>query len=143
MAGRASLLTPSPHRALRRTIMGAMGTHGVTALIGLALAGGVGAGALGWVCAPWLRTLVPPPARGERWFLARPAVASCGVMAWVVALLAARGLGEFAALPAAAVVLGAATAASLVDAAGHRLPNVLVLRGWALAVIAVLVAMAG
>lgn len=105
------------------------------------------AGAAGWRAAPWLRTLARLSAHDQRrpWTL-RPAVVACtcaGLAALSVLTAHAQELPP-ATWSGLAVGWVAAGAAALVDAAAHRLPDVLVLRvggvGVALAVVGALVA---
>lgn len=118
--------------------MGGMTSPGPTAIDLLGLVGIVGAAVAGGLVAPWLQTLVPPTASSARWFLRRPSVALVGVLVGLLAALVSRTLGSAALWPSLLLGLGAAAAACLVDAAGHRLPDVLVLRGWGIAVVGVL-----
>ncbi|WP_158277114.1 prepilin peptidase [Serinibacter arcticus] len=102
-------------------------TLALTAL-GAALLGAAGAMAAGR-----LARLVPASGRPGAWFLHPAAVAVAGVLTGLVAGLHVHATGQPWTWPAVLVALAAATAACLVDAAGHRLPDVLVLRGWAAA----------
>jgi leader peptidase (prepilin peptidase) / N-methyltransferase len=99
----------------------------------LAAVGAVVGAVVGALVAPWSASLVPDGAApGRRWFLARPAVAVLGALAGLLAGLHVRATSEPLLWPSVLVLLAAAAGACLVDAAGHRLPDVLVLRGWGL-----------
>lgn len=99
----------------------------------LAAAGAVLGAVVGAAVAPWLASLVPDGgATVRRWYLTRPAVAAVGAAVGLLAGLHVRATSEPLLWPSVLVVLGAAAGACLVDAAGHRLPDVLVLRGWGL-----------
>lgn len=110
----------------------------------LGLGGAVIGAVVGVLAAPWLASLVPatsPARRGsQRWFLRRVVAAAVGALVGMLAALHVLATGEIALWPAALILLGAAAGACLVDAAGHRLPDVLVLRGWALGAVAALAA---
>ncbi|WP_158292646.1 prepilin peptidase [Serinibacter arcticus] len=98
----------------------------------LAATGALLGAVVGAAVAPWLISLVPEgAASGRRWFLTRPAVVVVGAVVGLLAGAHVRASIEPLLWPSALVLLAAAAGAGLVDAAGHRLPDVLVLRGWA------------
>jgi leader peptidase (prepilin peptidase)/N-methyltransferase len=108
----------------------------------LTAVGAVLGAVVGTAVAPWLTSLVPdggPPT--PRWFLTRPSVAAVGALTGLLAGLHVRGTAEPPLWPSALVLLAAAAGACLVDAAGHRLPDVLVLRGWGLGAVLALAAL--
>ena len=87
---------------------------------------------------PWLLSLAhrsdQQPAKTP-WYLTRFGCAAMGAL--LGAVCAGWSLHQpLAAMPGLAIILFAATGASLVDAATFRLPDVLVLRGWAVGAVA-------
>lgn len=92
-----------------------------------------GVGLLAAIAAPWLRRLsgaAKTDTDVTAWYLRRGGCAGIGALVGAVCAGWAATQPR-AVMPALALVLVTACGASLVDAASFRLPDVLVLRGWA------------